>query len=383
MTRKPHLVFIVTVPVTARVLLRGQLAHLREHGFEVTVISSPGADLDVVARQEDVRVIEIPIAREIDPRADAISLARLTWTLRSLAPDLVNASTAKAGFLGMLAARAARVPRRVYLLRGLRLETETGIKRAVLGGTERMASACAHRVICVSESLRARYVDAGFAPDSKCVVLGPGSSNGVELERFVRTHELEVRAAALRQQLAIPPDSFVIGFVGRPVADKGIVELLDAFDMIREHRAATLLVVGAGFADDTLDPKIARHASSCPGVVSVGRVDEPAPYYALMDVLAFPSHREGFPNAPLEAAAAGVPTVGARATGVVDAIVPDKTGLLCDIGDARGLAHGLEVYARDPKLRRDHGERAAARAADFARERVWNRWLAEYERLLR
>ena len=377
---KPRLVLVVTVPVTANVLLRGQLAYLGER-FDVTVISSPGPDLDEVERREHVRVVAVPIEREIAPQADAASLVRLTRELRALRPHIVNASTAKAGLLGMMAAKGLRVSARIYQLRGLRLETEAGVKRAVLGATERVAAACAHRVWCNSESLRTVYVAAGFASAQKCSVLGAGSSNGVDVERFTATPVHRARSLALRRELGIADDAPIVGFVGRPVADKGIAELLSAFDRVREAIPRTrLIVVGAGFAGDRATAELAARAD----VVLVPRVPEPAPYYAMMDVLAFPSRREGFPNAPLEAAVAGVPTVGIRATGVVDAVVDGQTGRLVPPRDVRAFADALVAYLGDSQLRRSDGERARARALEsFARERVWERIRLAYEELVR
>ncbi len=122
--------------------------------------------------------------RSIAPLADLVALFRLWRLIGKCRPDLVEFSTPKAGLLGTLAAWLRSVPRRVYMLRGLKLEATTGIKRRVLLAAERMAARCAHVVVCNSESLRAEALALRLAPASKLRCLGEGSSNGVDIERF-------------------------------------------------------------------------------------------------------------------------------------------------------------------------------------------------------
>src|SRR5262249_25972226 len=157
-----------------------------------------------------------------------------------LRPDIVNASTPKAGLLGMLAARALDVRARIYLLRGLRGETTTGLTRRILSVTERTTAVCAHEVVCNSEGLRQRFGTMGLAPRRKTRVLGAGSSNGADVARFTPGSTTE-RAVA-RRDLAIPPDAFVIGFVGRLVADKGVGDLIEAFNTVRGSHEKTWLL---------------------------------------------------------------------------------------------------------------------------------------------
>ncbi len=379
--RKKRIVYVVTVPLSALALLRGQLRYMRERGMEVVLVTSPGEELGTVVEAEGVETRKVEMRREISLLHDLVSLFGLFKTLRELEPDVVNAGTPKAGLLGMLAAKMARVPVRVYTLRGLRLETLTGPKRLITGVTERLASACAGRVVSVSVSLQRAYVGRGLAPASKVVVLGEGSGNGVDVGRFLPTEENLRRAEALRERLGIPEGAPVVGFVGRFTRDKGIVELLDASEeVLRVFPEARFLLLGRLEEGDPLPVSYASRLEDHPRMVQAGFVPDTAPYYQLMSVLAFPSRREGFPNAPLEAASADVPVVGFRVTGTVDAVVDGETGLLASQGNAGELAKALVRLLGDEDLRKRMGAAARERVErSFSNKRVWEGWSRFYE----
>lgn len=379
----PGLWIVVTHGTTARLLLRGQLAYLRQNGFAVTVVGSPGPDLDRAAEREGVRSLAVPMSREISPFKDLGALLRLLRLLRQERPQIVSAGTPKAGLLAMLAARLARVPARLYLLRGLRLETARGLRRWLLTAAERLAAVCAHRVICVSSSLRARYLELGLTTPDKARVLGSGSSNGIDLHRFDRP-ELDGAGDELRRALGIPPEAKVVGFVGRLTRDKGIADLVRAFGRLRSQLGdARLLLLGRLEDGDPVDREIVERIRAGEGIHAPGEVDDPERYYRAMDLLAFPSYREGMPNVPLEAAACRRAAVGYRVTGTVDAIVDGETGRLVEPGDWPGLADAVLGYLLDPELRAAHGEAARRRVeAELRHERLRELWRQEYVDLL-
>jgi glycosyltransferase involved in cell wall biosynthesis len=371
-------VHLTTVPETLQ-FLAGQPAFLRERGFEVHAISTAGPDLVEFGEEEGVRCHAVAMERSITPARDLVAVARIVRALHAIGATVVDAHTPKAGLLGMMAARAAGVPVRIYHLHGLRYATTRGPVRALLRTTERLAASLATRVLCVSRSVAEVAVRDGIAPREKITVLLGGSINGVDAERRFRPADAEGRRSA-RAALGLPPEARVIGFVGRVVREKGVVELRDAWRALRDALPdARLVLVGPREPHDPIPPEVAAGLEGDPRVTLAGQDRDTVRWFRAMDVVALPSWREGFPVVPLEAAAMALPVVATRVPGCVDAVVDGVTGRLVPPRDPAALAAALRAYLDDPALRAAHGAAARARVlADFEQGRLWAALHREY-----
>src|SRR6266481_2765088 len=278
--------------------LRGQLQYFQHRGFDVIVLCPKRRRGEwEVPMPEGIPIIEVPMEREISPLRDFISACRLWRAIRSLRPAVTNVGTPKAGLLGGLAAWLNRVPCRFYTLHGLRFETTKGLKRRLLIYAERLACRFAHRVVCVSHSVREKAIASGLASRERTVVLGSGSCNGVDASRFAPTPQRISQAAELRRQLGIPAQAPIVLFVGRLTCDKGIPELMKAFlQLYKQFPDLWLLLVGCFEDEDPLPVDTRTHLKTHPHVIFTGPAQDTAPYYALADVFVLPSHREGLPT---------------------------------------------------------------------------------------
>jgi glycosyltransferase involved in cell wall biosynthesis len=375
----------VTTVADSLDFFRGQVEYMKARGFVVRAMTSPGPDLARFARELDLEIDGVPMARKITPVADVVAIAAMRCLLRRHQPAIVHAHTPKGGLLGLAAACAAGTPVRIYHMRGLPFTTATGWTRSLLRRTERLSCRLAHQVFAVSESVRAHAVAAHLCEPSKIRVLGRGSGNGVDAARRFDPHAVGAHGRrATRGRLGIPDDALVVGFVGRIVRDKGVDDLVQAWRAIRaSHPAAHLLVIGPFEPRDAVarDTELALRGD--PRVHVVGTVLDMPPWYAAMDVVVLPTHREGFPNVVLEAAAMRLPVVATRVTGCVDAVEDGRTGVLVPPCDAAALARGILTYLASPTLRRDHGSAGRARVlVDFRPEGIWHALYLEYRRLL-
>jgi glycosyltransferase involved in cell wall biosynthesis len=370
--QRPRLVLTVTSPGSLS-LMRGFPQHLERAGWDVHVVSGPGADLDALGPFVS-GAHAVAMRRDPSPAADARALVAWVRLLRRLRPDAVLAATPKAALLGLVAARLTGVPVRVYHLWGLRLETTTGLMRRVLSVAEKATARAATSVLSVSASLSAEFADAGLAGPRVVDIIGRGSSSGVDTQHFdpslVRLSEVRLAARGAR----LEPDRFVVGYVGRITPDKGLDTLDAAMQILAEEGVrACLLVVGEEDATG-YDPFTVQH------VHRAGRVEDPRPYYRLMDVLCLPTLREGMPNVCLEAGAMEIPVVTTTATGAVDSISDGETGLLVPPGDAAELARALRALHHDPALARRMGSAGRRWArTHFSRPELW----AGHDRYLR
>ena len=367
--RRPDaLMYGVTAGVSAWALLKGQLADMSGRGWDVSIVASDDERLRAASAREGVRAVPLPMEREIAPLADVRSLVGWIGLLLRERPSVLNVGTPKAALLGMLSGALTRVPRRVYVVRGLRFEGTTGRKRALLLAMERLTIRCATDVVVVSRSVGEVMLDAGL--DARPLLLvGDGSSNGVDGAGIAK-RAAAVNGSQVREEFGVSNDSLLVAYVGRLTLDKGAEMLVGALHALRERGVeVTLMAIGDSESEEAAallrDPRIE--------VVLTGWSDDPIEYVAASDVLVLPTRREGYPNVVLEANACGVPVVTTRATGARDSVVDGLNGLLVDVDDADALADALRLLQGDEARRRTLATNARERALTrFAPTRIWD-----------
>jgi glycosyltransferase involved in cell wall biosynthesis len=383
--KKPKLLHVTTVPVVQWNLLRGQNQFMAEHGFEVHAASSPGPFLDKLAARDPVQVHAVPITRRITPLQDLVSLVRLYRLFRRLRPEIVHLSTPKASLLGAIAAAAARMPVRIYHIRGLSSESERGLKRVVFQWLEWFTARFCHWSLSNAFSLLDYAHAEGILRPSEGEVLLKGMANGIDCRRFDPERIAPVTLPPLPANETTVANPVVLGYVGRITRDKGIEELAVAWRQIRSEFPHTqLLLVGPFEAECAVSEPIRAELEADPRVVFAGHQEDVVPYYRAMNIFAFPSHgTEGFPNAPMEAAAMRLPVIATRVSGSVDAVLDGSTGAIIPPRDAPALTVALRTYLQNPKLAAAHGRAGRQWVQQhFQPERIWMALLAEYERLL-
>jgi glycosyltransferase involved in cell wall biosynthesis len=361
-------------PITIDAFLVPHVDQLLARGATVSLLAGPGEFPDVTG-QTDAIVRMIPhLRREPSPAADLRALLTTWRVLRRDGIEAIHIGTPKAGLVVGLAAVLARVRRRVYTIHGLRYETMRGGGRTVFRLLEKLSCALATDVLAVSQSVADTAVDDGVVSRSKVRVLGRGSISGVDAARFQFTAE---RRSESRRQWGVLDADLVVLFVGRLSVDKGINDLPMIWSEVRAQvEGARLVVIGEVDTSQRPAPPALAALASDPTVSMLGHVADPSAAYSAADVLLLPTRREGFGTVVLEAAAAGVPTVGSDVTGVRDAIEAGVTGVLVAPESPREFAKAVAGLLNDREARQLLGENARRRVmTDFVEEDVVARYV--------
>ncbi len=372
-----------TVPFFLQNHLREQIRATVAAGHEVTLVSSAGQEVAALKNLPGIRFHQIEIPREIAPVRDLIALWHLFRLFRRERFDVVHSTTPKAGMLTAIAAYLARVPIRLHTFTGQVWMEKRGLVRFLAKAGDRVTAALNTQCYADSFSQRDFILAERVAKPSQIRVLGSGSLAGVDLRRFDLAAWVP-RREAIRAELGLPVGAKVISFIGRLTRDKGLDELVSAFQALRNRGMnCVLLLIGPQDTDwDTLSPKARQAIEHDPAIRSMGYSSEPERFLAVTDVFCLPSYREGFGNVVIEAAAMGVPTVGTDIVGLRDSIVDGETGVLVPPKDAAALAKALDRLLADEPQRARIGEQARARAvAQFDAQIVNAGVIAEYQRL--
>lgn len=372
--RSPKVLYGVTASSTARAFVYQQASFISSDGWEVHVVTGQG-DRQAEADYPTLQHHRVPMSRGPSPW-DLHAIVRLWILLLRIRPDVVVMGTPKMGLLGMVASVCAGIRVRVYLVHGLRWEQMTGWRRFTLLTLENLALACANQVVAVSKSVR-QLLDASCVASllRHAVVLGAGSANGIDTQRFSPRSSDERTQA--RELLSISSTAPIALVVGRINADKGLADVARVWRrVLSQLGAAQLVVVGEPELSNSRDKADFYRLRTMPNVRVEPHVERIECYYAAADVILMLSRREGMPTVILEAAACAVPCIAYTATGVVDAIDDGITGCLVEQGESGAIVDQVVSLLLDPGERTRLGRNARARVlADFDQNRVWQRWL--------
>ena len=344
---KTKLIRVTTVPISLRILLKGQHQFMSKNGFEVIGVSSAGSELDEVKDVEGIRVVTIEMSRKITPLADLKSLWQTYRFFKKEKPQIVHTHTPKAGIVGMLAAKLAGVPIRLHTVAGLPLMEAHGIKRKILDGVEKLTYASATKVYPNSKGLYDFILQHSYTSEEKLHVIANGSSNGIDTSYFSKDNISVDVQEKRKKALGISSNDFVFIFVGRLVGDKGINELVSAFSKLKNSNAKLLLV---GPLETDLDPlhlETLQEIESNPRIISVGFQKDVRPYFAIANALVFPSYREGFPNVVMQAGAMGLPSIVSDINGCNEIIIEGQNGSIIPVKNTKAILEAMQKMMDD------------------------------------
>ncbi len=371
---QPVIAQVFTIPLSLK-FIDGQPAFFNKKGYTTHILTADGNEIATFFDENIAIHHIIPFKRKTKSFFSHLYCGFLLYQyFKKHNTFIVHANTPVASLVGILGALTARTPIRIYEVHGLPLETASFWKKPIFWFVEKLICTCSTKIIAVSQSLKEEMIRRKIAPIQKIKVAHYGSCNGVDcIEKFNPDKVLTTDLTKLRIQHNLSETQKVVGFVGRITKEKGIVELYQAWQQVKKSQENTVLLIVGG--QDERSPLSADWLDKISADVSiryVGYVEEVVNYYALMNFLVLPSHREGFGNVVLEAAAMKIPSIVTNTTGLQDAVVEHITGLFCEKYSVDDLALKMTFYLNNEKIRNKHGEAAYERASkQFIPQDIW------------
>jgi glycosyltransferase involved in cell wall biosynthesis len=343
--------------------LMPQLRALQADGFEVHAMCADGP-LVPSFEAEGIKMERIPVTRDMTPLADLRLLWHLYKILRREGYTIVHTHTPKIELIGQLAARLARVPVVLYTNHGLIFLGQSGFKKYLFKTIARIAGLFSDRVISQSAEDVSTVVEQKIYRRRQVGFLG----NGIDVAQFSAARFTPEQVRAKKIELGIPLENKVVGMVGRYVWEKGYREFFEAAQIIsREGARVSFVTVGVPLESerDPVDFSVLRELEIEDRVFVLKSRDDMPALYALMDAVALPSYREGFPRSLMEASAMSKPTVASDVSGCRQAVVEGHNGYLVPVRDSRALASKLKLLLDDSEL----AARLGANGRTLAEER--------------
>jgi len=330
------------------------------------------------ARANGVTIVQIPsLLRRISPVNDIRALYDLVRIIKTVKPDVVHTHTSKAGILGRMAAKIARVPIIVHTPHGHVFFGHFGpIPSRIFLWVERFFAPLTDRVVALTDRESRDYTDLDVYPGEKLVKI----HSGVDVKKF---KQVPVGAVEKKRSLGLNQNVLVVGFIGWLLPIKGPMHLLKAMeDVWQDHDDTILVFIGKGDLDVDLRAEALKAGAS--GRVNFlgwrNDIDEILPIF---DIFVLPSLNEGMGRVLVEAMAAGKPIVASNVGGIPDLVENDHNGLLVPPGDEKALAAAIRQLINDPEKAKLMGQSGRERCRQFSLEGMVAKLDNLYEGLLK
>lgn len=365
---------VVNISFVIPYFLGEQLLYMTERGFEIHLICSPSSNLSDLSNRYSFKYEEINIFRKFSILSDIKAVWGICRYIKDKKISIVNGHTPKAGMLAMFAAYIMRVPKRYYFRHGLLYETSSGLKKNIFILSEKLASWLATDVICVSPYIIEKSIADNLTNARKMRLLNQGSCNGVDVMGQFNPYKIDaIKLQQIKSKYGLPDDAWIIGYAGRLVIDKGIIDLIEAYKLLKaKYSKLYLMLVGPEEERNKLPIEVKSFIHHDERVIVTGLIDKDIEYYyALMNVLVLASFREGFGTCILEASAMKVPVLTTAHTGCRDAIIEGKTGSYVDHNPI-SIASKIEMLIKDPLSANEMGSNGRAFVKEnFEQRLVW------------
>lgn len=388
--KKKKLIRITTADISLNSLIKGQLRFLNQY-FDVVALSNDTGKLKAVGEREGVRVIEVPMHREISLKSDILCLWKLYGIFKKEKPDIIHANTPKGSLLAMVAGWLAGVKHRLYTVTGLRYQGASGLLRIILMNMERISCFFATKVIPEGNGVKKALLHDHITGKPLEVILN-GNINGIDVEYFdpsiytidQRTVKYTGSRDQIRQDLGFSDKDFVFIFIGRIVKDKGMNELATCLRRLAPlYSHVKLLLVGR--FESKLDPLKEGNEGfyqSSPKVKYIGYQPDVRPFLFASDALVFPSYREGFPNVVLQAGAMGLPSIVTNINGCNEIIVDGCNGKIIPSKDERALHEMMAYFIENKNEVKKMADNARSMIIQrYEQKTVWKAILDMYQHL--
>lgn len=379
---KQKLVRTTTIPRSLRVLLSGQLKYMSDF-YDVIAISSGGDEFEQVKSEQGVRGYVVPFTRKtFSIVSDLKAFFKLIQIFRKEKPYIVHSHTSKDGLLCMVAAFICRVPNRIYTIAGL--ADIAGVRGMMLNLAEWLTFKCATKIYPNSKNMMDIYLANHSFSAKKAKVILNGSSNGIDTEYFSSKHFTEKTLSDIRKQYGISSDAFNFIYIGRLVGDKGVNELIQAFERVsKEYVNARLIVVGNYEADlDKLEDATIDSIHNNSKIIFVGYQIDVRPFILLSQTLILPSYREGMPNVVMQAGALDTASIVTNINGCNEIIIDNINGSIIPRKDVEALYDKMKYYLQNPDIVAAMGQKSRDLIISrYERTKIWKALLDEYQTL--